>query len=127
VPVTLSIANQHVPAPFVRRSSQAQMATSRVILRRRRRSELAFGVTGCTITSIAERGAQLCYRDLSVKYRAKIISVLPRVRVLVMLGRIATAVHPASSAVGHVDVVRMEPLLPPVMMMVTPVGVGSGD
>ena len=52
------------------------------------------------------------------------ISVLLRVRVLAVLGRIATAVHPASSAVGHVDVVRIEALLPPVMMLVAPVGVG---
>jgi hypothetical protein len=49
---------------------------------------------------------------------------LLRVRVFVVPGRIVTAVHPASSAVGHVDVVRMEPLPPPVMMIVAPVGVG---
>jgi hypothetical protein len=53
----------------------------------------------------------------------RFISVLLRVRVLVVLGRNAIAVHPASSAVGHEDVVRMEPLLPPVMMLVAPVGV----
>jgi hypothetical protein len=55
------------------------------------------------------------------------LSGLLRVRVLAVLGRIATAVHPASSAVGHVDVVRMEPLLPSVTIMVTPAGVGRGD
>jgi hypothetical protein len=48
--------------------------------------------------------------------------LLLRVRVLVVLGRIAAEVHPASSAVGHVDVVRM----PSGMMMVAPVGVGRG-
>jgi hypothetical protein len=66
------------------------------------------------------------YKDLSNNYRAKFISVLLRVRVLAVLGRIATAVHPASYAVGEVDVARIEPLLPAVTMMVAPVGVGRG-
>jgi hypothetical protein len=57
----------------------------------------------------------------------RFISALLRVRVLAVLGRIATAVHPASSAVGNIDVVRTEPLLPPVIMIVAPAGVGRGD
>jgi hypothetical protein len=68
--------------------------------------------------------AQIWYRDLSPTIAQRSISALLRVRVPMVLGRVATALHPASSSVRRVDVAGYNRC--PVLMMVAPVGVGRG-
>jgi hypothetical protein len=67
----------------------------------------AFDVArGCCIErcTFDDGSAQIWYRDLSPTIAQRSISALLRVRVPMVLGRVATALHPASSSVRRVDV-----------------------